>query len=401
MSVMTSPQRTSTPSSRRRDPEIVRASEIQDLLAAVPSIIGIRPEESVVVVPFLGTRAGGGFRLPLPERLRRAEVEALARGCARLMETMPRATAVLVVVYTSAGYAEKRGIPQLDLGRAVLRRLGRTRLGIVAVACVAGDGWGRYTEPEECRQPRPLLEIERSETGVFARAVVDEPLDLAALSALPAVAEADRALVGEVLGRPPLLGDTVALVERWLTGPPDVRREGLVVRMLQFPPLRDQVTMQIARTAEVGAMQAHRQERLEALSAQTGESVSSLAAREFLAGPGDDHDQEMSALLLGTGRAPERGRLTQATRLLARAAALAPEGARSPVLTVLAWCWWARGVSSLAALHLNEALRLDPDNSMAQLYAALFATRALPEWVLDGAAEALDAASTCRGERLN
>ncbi|PPH37776.1 hypothetical protein C5C28_03470 [Rathayibacter rathayi] len=401
MSVMTSTQRTPTPRSRRREPDIVRASEIQDLLAAVPSIIGIRPEESVVVVPFLGTRAGGGFRLPLPERVRRAEVEALARGCARLMETMPRATAVLVVVYTSVGYAEERGIPQLQLGRAILRRLERTRLGIVAVACVAGDGWGRYTEPEECRQPRPLLEIQRSETGVLARAVVDEPLDLGALSALPAVDEADRVLVAQVLERAPLLGDTVAIVERWLTGPPDVRREGLIVRMLQCPPLRDGVTVQIASTAEMGAMQARSQDRLERLSAQTGESVSLLAEREFLAGSGDDHDHEMSVLLLGSGRAPERERLAQATRLLARAAALAPEGARSPVLTVLAWCWWARGVSSLAALHLAEALRLDPDNSMAQLYASLFATRALPDWVLDGAAEALDAASTCRGERLN
>jgi hypothetical protein len=102
---MTSTQRTPAPPSRRRDPEVLRASAIQDLLAAVPSIIGIRPEESVVVVPFLGTRAGGGFRIPLPEALRGREAEALAGGCAAVMETMPRATGVLVVVCTRAGYA--------------------------------------------------------------------------------------------------------------------------------------------------------------------------------------------------------------------------------------------------------------------------------------------------------
>ncbi|PPG19727.1 hypothetical protein C5C74_06090 [Rathayibacter sp. AY1E8] len=375
MSDMTSTQRTPAPPSRRRDPEVLRASAIQDLLAAVPSIIGIRPEESVVVVPFLGTRAGGGFRIPLPETLRGMEAEALAGGCAAMMETMPRATGVLVVVCTRAGYAEERGIPHLDLGHAVLRRLERTRLDIIAVACIAADGWGRYTDAEECRRPRPLLEIERSETGVLARAVADEPLDIDALSVLPPVVEEDRALVAEVLRRPPLVGDTERLVERWLSGPRDVRREGLIVRTLQSPPLRDRVTVQIAR------------------SPQGGVGVPPGAVGDARAGTDDDHDLELSALLLGSGRAPERGRLARATGLLARAAALAPEEARSSVLTVLAWCWWARGVSSLAGLHLDEALRLDPDDSMARLYASLFAARPLPDWVLAAAAEALDAAS--------
>ncbi|PPI19342.1 hypothetical protein C5D34_02715 [Rathayibacter sp. AY1B1] len=374
MSDMTSTQRTPAPPSRRRDPEVLQASAIQDLLAAVPSIIGIRPEESVVVVPFLGTRAGGGFRIPLPEALRGREAEALAGGCAAVMETMPRATGVLVVVCTRAGYAEERGIPHLDLGRAVLRCLERTRLDIVAVACIAADGWGRYTDAEECRRPRPLLEIERSETGVLARAVADEPLDIDALSVLPPVAEADRTLVAEVLRRPPLVDDTERLVERWLSGPRDVRREGLIVRTLQSPPLRDRVTVQIAR------------------SAQAGVGVPPVAVGEARAGTDDDHDLELSALLLGSGRAPERARLARATGLLARAAALAPEEARSSVLTVLAWCWWARGVSSLAGLHLDEALRLDPDDSMARLHASLFAARPLPDWVLAAAAEALDAA---------
>lgn len=378
---------------RRRDPEVVRASELQDLLAAVPSMTGIRPVESLIVVPFLGTRAGGGFRIPLPERLRRAEVEALARGCTTMMETMPRATAALVVVYTSATYAESLGIPLLELGRAVLRRLERTQLGIVAVACVAGDGWGRYTEPSECRQPRPLLEIERSETGVLARAVADDPLDLAALAAPSAVDEADRAIVAEVLNRSPLIPDTVALVERWLTGPQDPRREGLIIWILQSPPLRDQLTLQIARRAELAAEEKLRQSRLDALSAVTGESVSDIAARQYLAGASDEHDLETSTVMLGTGPTPDRDRLVLATGLLARAAALAPDQARSPVLTVLAWCWWARGVSSLAGLHLDEARRLDPTNSMAQLYASVFEARQLPEWVLDAAAEALAAAS--------
>lgn len=391
---MTSTQSITTHSSasrRRRDPEVVRASELQDLLAAVPAMIGIQPAESLIVVPFLGTRAGGGFRIPLPERLRRAEVEALARGCTTMMETMPRATAALVVVYTRATYAESRGIPLLDLGRAVLRRLERTQLGIVAVACVAGDGWGRYTEPSECRQPRPLLEIEGSETGVLSRAVADEPLDLAALAAPPAVDEADRAIVAQVLTRPLLMPDTVALVERWLNGPQDARREGLIIRILQSPPLRDLVTLQIARGAELGAEEMLRQRRLDAMSAATGESVADIVGREYLAGSSDQHDLETSMVMLGAGPAPDRDRLLLATGLLSRAAALAPDQARSPVLTVLAWCWWARGVSSLAGLHLDEARTLDPANSMAQLYSSVFEARPLPEWVLDAAAEALAA----------
>ncbi|WP_153038927.1 DUF4192 family protein, partial [Rathayibacter tanaceti] len=93
------------------------------------------------------------------------------------------------------------------------------------------------------------------------------------------------------------------------------------------------------------------------------------------------------------GPGADRERLDRATTALARLAALAPREARSAVLTVLAWCWWARGVSSLASVHLEEALALDPGNSMAQLYASLFAARQIPDWVIGAAAESLDAAA--------
>ncbi|WP_236713698.1 DUF4192 family protein, partial [Rathayibacter tanaceti] len=295
---MTSTHRSPSHPSAPREPEIVRASGVHDLLASVPTLIGIRPEESLVVVPFLGSRAGGGFRIPLPQGPNRAEVAVLARGCAGVMETMPRATAALVVVYTRATYAEARGVPQLELGRAVLRTLERTELGIVAVACVAGDGWGRYTDAAECRQPRPLVEIEGSEAGLFARALAEEPLDLARLAEPPLVDDADRAIVEEVLRRSAhSMPDVVPLVERWLTGSSTPRREAMVVRILQSAPLRDQTTLQIARGAATAEAQRGRRRRLDETSAATGERVSEIAEREFLAGARDAHDVEATALL--------------------------------------------------------------------------------------------------------
>ncbi|QHC58329.1 DUF4192 family protein [Rathayibacter sp. VKM Ac-2760] len=382
-----------------REPELFRVSGFADLLAAVPSMIGFRPGDALVVVPFLGTRAGGGFRVPLPERLRRAEVEELARGCVRLIAAVPRASAVLVVVYTERTYESERGVPLLDLGRAVLRRLERTGLGIVGVACVAADGWGRYTSPSETRSQRPLIEITGSETGLLARAAAPEPLDLAALGALPAVSDADRAVVAPIL-RGPAAGEpgVVDLVERWLHGPPSPRQEGELLRALQSPPLRDQVTLQIALGCEAAIEERRRQALLEAECDRTGRTAVEVLerdhdVRERGAGERDAHDRAIIALMLGTGPAPDTERIEGATGRLARAAALAPVDARAPVLTVLAWCWWALGVSSVAARWLEEALRIDPDFSMARLHRCTFELRTVPDWVLSAAARSLDRAA--------
>ncbi|WP_228493646.1 MULTISPECIES: DUF4192 family protein [unclassified Rathayibacter] len=392
---MSSFERTSSvPSASPREPEIVRASELHDVLAAVPALIGLRPVESLVVLPLLGSRAVGGFRIALPSRMRRAEVEEVARRCVRAMERMPQATGVLIAVYTRRTYAECRGIPFIDLGRAVVSRLERTRLRIVAVACVAGDGWGRYTDRFDARTPRPLLEIEGSDVGLFASASAPDPLDVETLSALPEVTAADRAVVEEVLGRDvPLVLDIVALVERWLATPPTPQREARVIQILQSPALRDQTTLQIALGAGMAGEAAARRRQLDAIGVVTGESVSEVAVREFDAGGLSAHDVAASSLLMGRGTAPDQKRLELATAALARLAALAPVESRVPVLTVLAWCWWARGVASLAHAHLDEALRLDPSYSMAQLYSSLFVAISVPEWVVAGASRALSEAA--------
>lgn len=373
-----------------REPELLRASGFADLLAAVPSIIGMHPEESLVVLPFLGKRTGGGFRIPLPQRLRRAEIEELARGCVRVMESMPRAGSVLAVVYTSLSYEGSRGVPLLDLGRAVVQRLERTDLGIVGIACVAADGWGRYTSAAECRRPRPLAEIDGSETGLFARAAAPEPLDVSALAELPSVAAADRAIVAQLLEHPASgTPEVLAFVERWLTGEPAPRKDATLIRILQSPPLRDQTTLQIALGRESAIESRRHQRRLEALQAATGRTMDELVERELEEEVADAHDIAAAALLMGTGPGPDRERTELATAALARAAALAPVEARPPVLTVLAWCWWALGVASVAGRHLDEALSIDPAYSMARLYRSVFEVRSIPDWVIEAASRTL------------
>lgn len=377
-----------------REPELLRASGFADLLAAVPSLIGVHPDEALVVVPFLGNRAGGGFRFPLPDRLRRAEIDQLAGRCVRFAASMPRATAVLAIVYTRQTYEGARGVPLLDLGRTVLRRLERTDLGIVGVACVAADGWGRYTIPDETREPRPIAEIEGSETGILARAAAPEPLDATALAALPAVSEADRAIAAAVVRHPAAgVRDVVGLVERWLHGPPAPRQEAALIRVMQSPPLRDQTTLQIALGSGSALEERRRQERLEAEMARSGRRMEEVVREQTDAGLSDAHDLATAALMMGTGPCPDLERVERATGRLARAAALAPITARPPVLTVLAWCWWALGVSSVAGRHLEEALRIDPHYSMAKLYWTVFEVRPVPDWAIEAAARSLDRAA--------
>ncbi|SMH40517.1 protein of unknown function [Rathayibacter oskolensis] len=378
-----------------REPELLRASGFEDLLSAVPSMIGMRPENSLVVVPFLGRRASGGFRIPLPERLRRAEIEELARGCVRIIRSVPHAGSVLAVVYTAASYEQSGGVPMLELGRAILRRVERTDFGIVGVAWVADDGWGRYTVPTETRRPRPLSEIETSETGLFARAATPEPLDVVALASLPAVDDDDRAVVAAVLARGAVDRErnVIPTVERWLEGGVTPQWEARIIRILQSPPLRDQLTIQIALGREAAEESRRRQRRLEAVQAFTGETMDEIVERELASEDADAHDIAAAALLMGTGSGPDRDRIGPATDALARLAALAPLESRPAVLTVLAWCWWSRGVASLAAVHLDSALRIDPGYSMAQLYTSVFNYRSLPDWVIDEASRSLVSAS--------
>lgn len=374
-------------------PELLRASGLCDLLAAVPSMIGMQPENALVVVPFLARRAGGGFRLSLPQRLRRTEIEALAHSCVRVVESIPQANSALAILYTSDSYEEAHGIPLRDLGRAVVRRLERTTLGIVGVACVASDGWGRYTDPGECRNARPLSEIDGSETGLLARAATPEPLNLAALAELPRVSAEDRESVAKVLARPSLgIDGIVPLVEHWLTGSSTPRQEGMLIRILQSSPFRDQTTVQIALGPSRAQETCRWQRYLERTQRLTHESMDEIVGRELDASGSEASERADADLLMGTGPAPDCARIELATAALARAAALAPRKARPAVLTVLAWCWWARGVSSLASAHLEEALRIDPSYSMAQLYWSVFAARSVPDWVLDAASRSLVAA---------
>jgi hypothetical protein len=381
-----------------RDVEIVRAQGFSDLLSVVPSLLGVLPRESLVVAPFLGRRTVGGFRLPLPPRLRSSDIEALTEGVVASMAAVPEADAVLAVVYTDRSFEGEAGIPLPRLGRALVERLERTRHGIVGVACVASDGWGRYTIPAERRTARPLSGIEDSESGLFSRAVTSEPLDVAALAELPAVEEDDRRIVEAVLANPTrgVLADPTAIIERWLQGPSVARREGRILQLLQSPPMRDQLTLQIALGPRQARSAFLRMARQQAEQEFTGETMDEIIAREAAIGRTDARDIADAELLMGDGPGPDRDRLERATTALARTAALAPPEARVPALTVLAWCWWARGVGSLAALHLSEARKLDPAYSMAQLYDSLFAARHVPRWILDGTSRRLVAAAEQR-----
>lgn len=386
--------RTSVPRDPRPGPELIRAPGFADLLSVIPSLVGVHPRNSLVIVPFLGRRAVGGFRVPLPGRVGPSESAALTGACVSAMTAVPEADAVLAVVHSERSYAEERGIPLAALGRAVVRRLERTRHGIVGVACIAADGWGRYTIASERRSPRPLDEINGSESGLFSRAVADEPLDVAEHAVLPVVEADDRAVVSAVLALGPAGGiaGLTPIIERWLTGPSVARREGRIVQILQSPPLRDQLTLQIALgpvEAEPALLRMIRQQTEQAL---TGETMDALVARRHtLRLPGDDVAE--AELLMGVGPGPDPERLALGTRALARTAALAPVEARVPVLTVLAWCWWARGAASLAAAHLAEARRLDPGYSMALLYESLFSARSVPDWVLESTSRRLVSAA--------
>src|SRR5690606_8157069 len=106
--------------------EIIRATNAADFLAMVPALVGRRPERSIVFIPFAGTRTfPTACRLDLPQRERRADIRGVVHAALGILSRIREADRVDVVVYSDRSFADERGIPHLDLGRAAVEGLER------------------------------------------------------------------------------------------------------------------------------------------------------------------------------------------------------------------------------------------------------------------------------------
>ncbi|OAN43277.1 DUF4192 family protein [Microbacterium sp. H83] len=359
---------------------VLRASGSADLLRLVPSLAGFTPSESIVLLPFQGSRTSGAMRLDLPDA--GIGLEEYADAAVGLVARVERTDAVAVIVYTSTECEATRDGLVVPFAVAVDELLGRavdTGLRIVDALCVTPEGWVSYLDDEP--------ELNEMSTDVpVVPGIGDVSGDQLAGTALPhadlaekervarALIELERLLgpaahgTGLARENPQaiaalvLLEDVPAFFESVLAAPDDLPpfATAALLWCLGRPLFRDVALTQWASDLAGGAR---------TLDAQ-------LAFSRTRAGIPED----IGDVFIGRGPAPDPDRLRVALDVVRAAAARAPRASRPAPLTAAAWLSWALGRSSHAGHYLERVAEIDADYGLAVLLSSMISSAVLPEW---------------------
>lgn len=364
---------------------IINATDQAEFLGIVPVLAGFTPRESLVMLPFRGTRTKGAMRIDLPD----AEIdpEEFADLALHALMQVDDVDAVALVVYTDdEAKLVPDGVllPHLRTVEEVAGVCTDAGLRIVEMLCVTPSGWADYLDDDpEVR----LLDADASDIP----GVGDLAGDQLAGADLPASDLLQRERVGRALrdleremrrhqeghrfvhpDDNPLamltaefvLDDLTGFAESLLERPtePSDHECAALLWCLSRPSLRDAVLVQWATDEEFGAR---------ALEAQLTFSADHTPVPDTI-----------GEVFLGRGPRPDPDRLGCALELVRTAASRAPRHAKPGAFTAAGWLAWALGRSSHAGAYVDEALRIDPQHSMASLISSVLAAAMLPEWVL-------------------
>lgn len=397
---------------------IVKASEAQDFLALVPQLVSFRPERSLVLVAFRGTRSCGALRLDLPSSDSRTVHKRVTNTLIGMVCKIRGADAVVPVVYTDESLEGRGGLPHEKLVRRLISRAELGGFLVRDALCVAADAWGSYLEPELPERGHPLSQIAESPIADrLPASALTELSSPAHRASLPEVSLLDQERVARYLkelsgllnfgseeerGVPALstrfsaeldaledevgpLFDLVTMTEQslsWNLETPDALRAAVMLFMLQGPPNRDQAMLQFAFGAEIGAEAEETNLRYAAMQRGTGKSMDEIVIAEMHSRAGHDTDAHyIGEMMMGqTTQRPQVNRVNTAIELLKTLVALAPRPNRPAPLCMLAWLSWSLGRGSVAGRFIDDALAIDEHYGMAQLLATLLGTGMLPEW---------------------
>lgn len=366
---------------------IIRATDPAELLGAIPALAGFTPRRSVVLLPFRGGSTHGAMRVDLPGP--HHDPERFAAAALHTLLQVSGLDATAIVVYSdepARTVPDGVLLPHRAVAEALVRVCDRAGLPLVDVLCVTPAGWSDYLDDDPAIRPPDSIPAAPEVPGLG-----DVSGDQITGADLPRGDLADRERVRRALheiedvmerrrqGRPPttalgnpialmrsgvLLEDLPAFVEELIDPPSDQDPYDCAALLwcLNRPALRDAILVQWARDLEFGCR---------ALSAQLG------YASDCAAVPDDIGD-----VFLGRGPRPDPDRLGCALEVVRRAAGRAPHSAKAGALTAAAWLAWALGRSTHAGRYVEEALRIDPDLSMAALISTMLAAAMLPEWAL-------------------
>ena len=397
---MTTPTSLATaPRSAARTPQVLRCSGTADFLAALPFITGFTADDSLILVLFSGRRASNAVRFNLPEKSDpRGVIPLIDAICTMLVETGAGAERPAVVLTCTETFAAAGGVPWRRFARILQRRIRHEGWELREFAVVAPDGWAGLLDSEERGLRRPLDEIRQSPVAAQARETEGDPRRLDELGLLP---EADPIRSSAVLAQ-------LAELDRCASGPTSYEpsapwRHG-VARLAEScfgsEDLADPRELEARLCARlIRASESSETWLVVALTAvEPWEAVVGLLESVAAAYPGPlptelptpesntNGDGEFPApsirliLSVTSEVLPDPVRLDRVISVLGEVAAHAPQTRRSGLLALLAWCWWIRGLQTVAVRLAEESLEIDAQNPVGQMVDRLVATP--PRWLI-------------------
>lgn len=360
---------------------VLRASGSADFLGIVPALAGFTPRESIVLIPFQGSRAYGAMRLDVP---RDADPDDYAASAIALVSRVAATDAVAVVVYTDDPAQRTRDglvLPHAVAVDALVDEAEEAGLRIVDALCVLSDGWSSYLDDDP--ELASLSEISPSEEAAALGDVSGDQFDG---TALPRADLAEKERVGaalrdltlaleheasghltgaenpQALAAAVLLDDLPGFFEMLLETPGNLPPFAAAALLWCFerPVFRDVALTQWA-TDEA-----------------TGRRI--LDAQLAFSRQGTRIPDDLVSVFLGRGRRPDPDRLHAALDVVRAAAARAPRTARRGPLTAAAWLSWALGRSTHASHYLDLVREIDPEYGLAALLGTMLGAAMLPEW---------------------
>ncbi|MFT4156689.1 MAG: DUF4192 family protein [Microbacterium sp.] len=352
---------------------VLRASSPAEFLGIVPSLAGFTPTQSIVLLPFHGSRTYGAMRIDLP----RPDIapEDFARHAIGLVSKVDGADAIAIVVYTDEDPLRTSDGLVLPLSVQVDELIGCADDAghrIVDALCVTPGGWSSYLDDEPVLEPLPATDADAGDQHAGVE--------------LPAVEFVDKEHVGRALRDIDVLFDrerrglldgtedpqaitALALLEHvpcffeMLLEHPDDQSPSVTAALLwclNRPLLRDVALAQWASSLADG--------------------IRTLEAQCAFADGRGAIPEDLGSVFLGQGPTPDPDRLQLALSAVRLAAARAPRMARPAPLTAAAWLSWALGRSTHAEHYLQLVREIDPEYGLAALLSTIVGAGMLPDW---------------------
>lgn len=398
---------------------IVKAADAAQFLPFVPRMLGYHPTQSLVVIPFRGSRSLGAMRFDLPHD--GGAVDRVASTVIGMACRLPDADAIAAIVYCDAVLGEGDGIPHRGLADALGRRADTCGLDVSDLLWVASDAWGSYIDPASPPSGRSLSELgsefeelaglpepggdqasgaelpvadpaERERVGraltALGRAIAllcgdgqdavaaDEPPVVGAATAadlapapLPVTGEVEAEASVDSLRVDPLALATVCRLDdlpdlfedalEWDADVLDPFDAAALVWCLARPSLRDIALVQWSGTLVQGDEAFEAQLRWEA---------------------GEEYPSHLAMRMWGEGDQPDPERLATALRLVRRVVAVAPRASRPGPLAMCAWLSWALGRSTHADVYASQACEIEPEHGLSEIVLSFVRAGHLPDW---------------------